>query len=80
MPKIPNDSAQEDKELQDIFEKLFDTAMKFCEKYPHQMVAGTYMAFACRMYKTGLAPDEYARMMKFISEQEVTPYKGPSLH
>ena len=34
MPKIPNDSAQEDKELQDIFEKLFDTAMRFCEKYP----------------------------------------------
>ena len=74
------DMSQEDKELQDIFEKLFDTAMKFCEKYPHQMVAGTYMAIACRMYKTVLAPDEYARMMKYISETSVTPYTGHTVH
>ena len=80
MPKTPLDSAQEDKDLEEIFEKLFDTAMRFCEKYPSQMVAGTYMAIACRMYKTVLAPEEYALMMKTISESDVTPYKGPRLH
>ena len=80
MIKKPTNDESEEQDLQDIFERLFDTAMKFCEKYPHQMVAGTFMAIACRMYKTVLAPDEYERMMKFISEQDVTPYKGPSLH
>jgi len=70
----------EDKDLEDIFEKLFDTAMRFCEKYPSQMVAGTYMAIACRMYKTVLAPEAYTEMMKTISESDVTPYKGPRLH
>ena len=80
MTTKPTNDESEEQDLQDIFERLFDTAMKFCEKYPHQMVAGTFMAIACRMYKTVLAPDEYARMMKFISEQDVPPYKGPSLH
>ena len=80
MIKKPTNDESEEQDLQDIFERLFDTAMKFCEKYPHQMVAGTYMAIACRMYKTVLAPDEYARMMKFISEQDVPPYLPPRLH
>ena len=80
MVKTPNDSTKEDKDLDEIFEKLFSTAMKFCEKYPHQMVAGTYMAIACRMYKTVLAPDEFQRMMQFISETDVPPYKEPTVH
>ena len=80
MPKTPYDSTQEDKDLVEIFEKLFDTAMRFCEKYPSQMVAGTYLAIAIRMYKTVLAPEAYTEMMKTISESDVTPYKGPRLH
>ena len=80
MTTKPTNDESEEQDLQEIFERLFDTAMKFCEKYPHQMVAGTYMAIACRMYKTVLAPDEYARMMKFISEQDVPPYIPPRLH
>jgi hypothetical protein len=74
------DLSQEDKDLEEIFEKLFNTAMKFCERYPSQMVAGTYMAIACRMYKTVLAPDEFKTMMKFISETDVPPYTEPTLH
>jgi len=74
------DLSQEDKDLEEIFEKLFNTAMKFCERYPSQMVAGTYMAIACRMYKTVLAPDEFETMMKFISESDVPPYTEPTLH
>jgi len=80
MTKKPTNEETEEQDLQEIFERLFDTAMKFCEKYPHQMVAGTYMAIACRMYKTVLAPDEYARMMQFISEQDVPPYLPPRIH
>jgi hypothetical protein len=80
MVKTPPDSAQEDKDLEEIFEKLFSTAMKFCEKYPSQMVAGTYLAIAMRMYKTVLAPEEFKMMMETISDTEVSPYKGPRVH
>ena len=74
------DISQEDKDLEEIFNRLFEMAMRCCEKYPSQMVAGTYMAIAIRMYKTVLAPDEFERMMETVGEQDVEPYKGPRVH
>ena len=70
----------EDKDLEEVFNRLFEMAMRCCEKYPSQMVAGTYMAIAIRMYKTVLAPDEFERMMETVGEQHVEPYKGPRVH
>ena len=70
----------EDKDLQEIFDRLFEMAMRCCEKYPSQMVAGTYMAIAIRMYKTVLAPEVFKLMMETVGEQDVKPYKGPRLH
>ena len=70
----------EDKDLAEVFDRLFEMAMRCCEKYPSQMVAGTYMAIAIRMYKTVLAPDEFERMMETVGEQDVEPYKGPRVH
>ena len=80
MTTQPTKEDSEDKDLVEIFDRLFEMAMRCCEKYPSQMVAGTYLAIAIRMYKTVLAPEEYALMMKTISESDVTPYKGPRLH
>ena len=80
MVKTPPDSAQEDKDLEEIFNRLFEMAMRCCEKYPSQMVAGTYLAIAIRMYKTVLAPEEFKLMMVTVSETDVPPYKGPRLH
>ena len=70
----------EDKDLEEIFNRLFEMAMRCCEKYPSQMVAGTYLAIAIRMYKTVLAPDEFKIMMETVGEQDVEPYKGPRVH
>jgi len=70
----------EDKDLEEIFNRLFEMAMRCCEKYPSQMVAGTYMAIAIRMYKTVLAPDEFERMMETVAETDASPYKGPRVH
>ena len=70
----------EDRDLEEIFERLFEMAMRCCEKYPSQMVAGTYLAIAMRMYKTVLAPNEFKAMMEHISDTDVTPYKEPKLH
>ena len=80
MTAKPTKEAQEDKDLAEVFDRLFEMAMRCCEKYPSQMVAGTYMAFAIRMYKTVLAPDEFERMMETVGEQDVGPYKGPRVH
>ena len=70
----------EDKDLAEVFDRLFEMAMRCCEKYPSQMVAGTYLAIAIRMYKTVLAPDEFKIMMETVGEQDVEPYKGPRVH
>ena len=74
------DIAQEDKDLKEIFDRLFEMAMRCCEKYPSQMVAGTYLAIAIRMYKTVLAPEEFKLMMETVSESDVEAYKGPRVH
>ena len=74
------DISQEDKDLKEIFDRLFEMAMRCCEKYPSQMVAGTYMAIAMRMYKTVLAPEEFKLMMETVSESDVEAYKGPRVH
>ena len=74
------DISQEDKDLKEIFDRLFEMAMRCCEKYPSQMVAGTYLAIAIRMYKTVLAPEEFKLMMETVSETDVESYKGPRLH
>ena len=76
----PTKEAQEDKDLAEVFDRLFEMAMRCCEKYPSQMVAGTYMAIAIRMYKTVLAPEEFKLMMETVSESDVEPYKGPRVH
>ena len=70
----------EDKDLAEVFDRLFEMAMRCCEKYPSQMVAGTYMAIAIRMYKTVLAPDEFELMMETVAETDASPYKGPRVH
>ena len=80
MTTQPTKEELEDKDLKEIFDRLFEMAMRCCEKYPSQMVAGTYMAIAIRMYKTVLAPDEFERMMETVSESDVEAYKGPRLH
>ena len=76
----PTKEELEDKDLKEIFDRLFEMAMRCCEKYPSQMVAGTYMAIAIRMYKTVLAPEEFKLMMETVSEADVEAYKGPRVH
>ena len=40
-----------EKELQDIYNKIFEQAVRHMKKYEPQMVAGTLMAIAIRLYK-----------------------------
>ena len=72
MPKNKN----KDKELQDIYNKIFEESVKHMKKYETQMVAGTLMAIAIRLYKTSLSDDGFSQMLQTVldSEDEIRPY------
>ena len=65
-----------EKELQDIYNKIFEQAVRHMKKYEPQMVAGTLMAIAIRLYKTNLSDDGFSQMLQTIldTEGDVRPY------
>ena len=65
-----------DKELQEIYNKIFEQSIKHMKKYETQMVAGTLMAIAIRLYKTSLSEDGFSQMLQTIldSEEDIRPY------
>jgi len=74
--------APKDKELQEIYNRIFGDAMKYTDEFNIQMVAATYIAIAMRLYKSSLTPSEYEMMIETILETEVNPYfkKPERLH
>ena len=66
-----------DKDLQEIYNRIFQDTMKYTDRFNIQMVAATYIAIAMRLYKTTLAEDEYEAMIQTIMESEVEPYTPP---
>ena len=65
-----------DKELQDIYNKIFSETIKHMKKHEPQMVAGTLMAIAIRLYKTSLSEDGFSEMLQTMldSEKDIKPY------
>lgn len=65
-----------EKELQDIYNKIFEQSIKHMKKYDTQMVASTLMAVAMRLYKTSLSDDGFSQMLQTVidSEKEIRPY------
>ena len=72
MPKNKN----KEKQLQDIYNKIFAESLKHMKKYEPQMVAGTLMAIAIRLYRTSLSDDGFSEMLQTIldSEKDVKSY------
>ena len=60
----------EEKELQDIYDKVFEQSVKHMKKYETQMVAGTLMAIAIRLYKTSLSDEGFHDMLQTILDSE----------
>jgi len=59
-----------------IYDELFEHAMHLLndhQKSP-ELVAGTMMAIAQRIYKTQLNDKEYEEMMEVIKDAPVKPY------
>ena len=61
---------KKDKELQDIYNKIFEESVKHMKTYEPQMVAGTLMAIAIRLYKTSLSDDGFHEMLQTVLESE----------
>ena len=76
---------KEEIQLQEIYNKIFEQSVKHMKKYEPQMVAGTLMAIAIRLYKTNLSDDGFAEMLQTVldSEQNITSYfddEGETIH
>ena len=59
-----------DKELQDVYDKIFKESIDHMKKYEPQMVAGTLMAIAIRLYKTTLSDDGFHSMLQTVLDAE----------
>ena len=59
-----------------IYDEFFDHAMHLINDHqkPVELVAGTMMAIAQRMYKTQLSDAEYEEMMEVMKDAPVKPY------
>ena len=73
---------KEDKKLDDCYQELFEKVVALQMKYPNQMVAGTMMAQALRIYKSTLKDDDFKSMIETIAESEskIEPYDKPTLN
>ena len=60
-----------------VYDDLLDHVMHLLNDHqrPVELVAGTMMAIAQRLYRTALNDQEYERMMDVIRDAPVRPYK-----
>ena len=59
-----------------IYDEFFEHAMHLMNDHqkPAELIAGTMMAIAQRIYKTQLTEQEYEEMMEVIKDAPVKPY------
>jgi len=67
-----------------IYEEFFEHAMNLLNNHQQspELIAGTMIAIAQRIYKTQLNDEEYEEMMEVIKDAPVKPYdiKKERLH
>jgi hypothetical protein len=65
-----------------IFNDIFSKVLKLMKIYPIELIAGTLMAIAMRLYRTSLNDQEFEDMMKTIIDTDPEPYdlKKKSIH
>ena len=57
-----------------VYDDLFERAVTLIQDHPPELVAGSLMAIAQRLYKTHLSESEYHQIMTVASTSEVEPY------
>ena len=73
---------KDDKKLDDCYEELFKKVLDLQLKYSNQMVAGTMMAQALKIYKSTLNDEGFEAMVDTISESrdKIVPFDKPIVH
>ena len=63
-------------DTREVYDEFFEHAMHLLNDHqkPVELVAGTMMAIAQRLYKTQLDEDEYEAMMDTVRDAPVRPY------
>ena len=71
-----NYKINEEKDTESVYEEFFEHAMHLLNDHqaPVELIAGTMMAIAQRLYKTQLNDNEYREMMEVIKNAPVKPY------
>ena len=72
----------ETKELNDCYQELFKTVIHLQAKYNNQMIAGTMMAQALRLYKTNLTEEGFRSMVQTIADSgdNIQPFDVPTVN
>ena len=67
---------KEDKILNECYQEIFKKVIELQYKYNNQIIAGTMMAQALRLYKTNLTDVEFKAMVQIIakSEDSIQPF------
>ena len=70
-----------DVELQNIYDEFFQLMAKLCVTHEPQMVTGTMMAIALRLYKTTLTPEDFTKMIQTIhnTAEHIEPFDMDSI-
>ena len=74
MPSQLSEITEED--TRKVYDEFFEHAMHLLNDHqkPLELVAGTMIAIAQRLYKTQLEEDEYEEMMDTVRDAPVKPY------
>jgi|TARA_R110002153_G_C12893983_1_gene451230 hypothetical protein len=73
---------KEAKDLNDCYQEIFKTVIDMQAKYNNQMIAGTMMAQALRLYKTNLTDEGFKSMVQTIADSSDTiePFDAPTIN
>ena len=75
--KMPSQLSEvTDEDTRKVYDEFFEHAMHLLNDHqkPLELVAGTMIAIAQRLYKTQLEEDEYEEMMDTVRNAPVRPY------
>ena len=72
----------EDDQLNECYQELFKTVIDLQARYNNQMIAGTMMAQALRLYKSNLTDEGFKAMVEVIasSSDTIEPFDPPTIN
>ena len=73
---------KEEKDLNDCYQEFFRTVIDMQTRYNNQVIAGTMMAQALRLYKTNLTEEGFRAMVEVIasSSDTIEPFDAPTVN